>query len=144
MSRFLTSETRKQDIMPIRKRGSTWTVDVRTAEGTRIRRQCETEAEARSVESALLPNPQLRAAMRKLRRQQSARSESTRASAKPSSKVVDISKSEQSEQATSRESALSLAATAGLRGIERRSKATPGTYSGPSGPGFPVSPGSRR
>jgi len=130
--------------MPIRKRGSTWQVDVRTAEGTRIRRQCETEEEARSVENSLQPNPQQRTAMRKLRRQQSARSESIPASEKPSSNIVDISKSKQSEPATSRLSAMTSKRTAGRQAIVEPSTATPGTYSGPSGPGLPVSQGSRR
>jgi hypothetical protein len=130
--------------MPIRKRGSAWQVDVRTAEGTRIRRQCETEEEARSVETSLQPNPQQRAAMRKLRRQQSARSSSTPESAKPSSKVVAISQLERLEQATSQLSAIATRAAAGRLAIVEPSTATPATYSGPSGPGFPVSPGSRR
>lgn len=130
--------------MPIRKRGNTWQVDVRTAEGTRIRRQCETEAEAQSTETALKPNPQQRAAMRKLRRQQSARSESTPASAKQSTNIVGISKLERFEQATSRLSALTTPPTAGPPATDEPSTATPGTYSGPSGPGFPVSRGSRR
>ena len=130
--------------MPIRKRGTKWQVDVRTAEGTRIRRQCETEAEARAAAAALTPNPQQRAEFRKLRRKQSARSESIPASEKHSSNIVDISQLERLEQATSRLSALTSKPTAGPPATGEPSTATHGTYSGPSGPGFPVSPGSRR
>lgn len=74
--------------MPIRKRGDTWQVDVRTAEGTRIRRSFPTQESAIEAEAAMKPNPQQRAAMRHLRREQSARSTSTHASGKASRQTV--------------------------------------------------------
>jgi len=65
--------------MPVRKRGVSWQLDVRTAEGLRIRRQYATEKEALQAEIALKPNPTKRAEARRQRRKSSARSEATSA-----------------------------------------------------------------
>ena len=59
--------------MPVRKRGESWQLDVRTAEGTRIRRQFTTEREALEAEAAIKPNPMQRAEGRKQRRKSSVR-----------------------------------------------------------------------
>jgi hypothetical protein len=64
--------------MPIRKRGNSWQIDIRLADGSRIRRTAATEEQAREIEQALKPTPQQRAAARKKRsRQPSARKSST-------------------------------------------------------------------
>jgi len=128
--------------MPIRRRGTHWQVDIRTAEGTRIRRQYETEAQAIAAEAAMKPNPQQRAEMRKLRRKLSARLKSPDASASPSSDIVDISTLKRLESATSRLSA-AISKPAPLAIVEV-SSSNSGGYSGPSGPGLPVSQASRR
>jgi len=114
---------------------------VRTAEGTRIRRQCETETEARELEAALKPNPQQRAEMRKLRRKQSARSNSAPDFEKRSTEIVDISTLNRLESATSRLSAVISKVV--LPSTNAASSTNSGGYSGPSGPGLPVSGASR-
>lgn len=78
--------------MPIRKRGDSWQIDVRTIDGVRIRRNFPTKEAAQEAEAALKPNPSMRAAMRRLRRKQSARKrQSSPTSAGPSSRHVDTS-----------------------------------------------------
>ena len=84
---------RKRAQMPIRKRGNSWQIDIRTAEGTRIRKTYATKEEATEAEAALRPNPQQRAAMRKVRRESrrsSARLLTMPDSSKPSSVTPDI------------------------------------------------------
>ena len=84
--------------MPIRKRGESWQIDVRTAEGTRIRRTYPTQEAAQEAEAAMMPNPQQRTAMRKLRRAQSVRSNSTPASVKVSRLGPGMSRRLQSQR----------------------------------------------
>lgn len=72
-------------------------MDIRTAEGTRIRRTFATKAAAEEAEQAMKPNPQQRAEMRKLLRKLSARSKSISASKRRSSDIVGISAQEKSK-----------------------------------------------
>ena len=129
--------------MPIRKRGESWQIDIRTADGTRLRRSYSTQSEALEAETLLKPNPQQRAAMRELRRRLLARSESKSASGKHSSNIVAISIPERLERVTSRLSALTSTRSAPTPTTDERSKPCSGGYSGPSGPGLPVSQASQ-
>lgn len=136
--------------MTIRQRGGSFQIDVRTAEGTRIRRDFPTRARAEEAEAALKPDPQQRAAMRKLRRTSSARSHSIPESPKPSTGASAISPLQRLELATSRLSAvISTNPTKATRPfVIPTATAVPstlnsGAYSGPSGPGQPVSGPSR-
>ena len=91
--------------MPIRQRGGSWQIDVRTVDGTRLRRNYATRAQAELAATALTPNPQARAEARRLRRRASARSKTFAAgSAAPSSSTPVISFPAQSPQPTSPES----------------------------------------
>lgn len=96
----------EREEMPIRQRGSSWQVDVRTIDGTRIRASYATEEEAREAETALNPNPTARAEARKIRARALARSNtSRRTSAGSSPKVVAICDPPTSGQAISPEPA---------------------------------------
>ena len=53
--------------MPIRKRGESYQIDVRLADGQRIRRNYPTQQAAEQAAAIITPNPAQRAAMRKLR-----------------------------------------------------------------------------
>jgi hypothetical protein len=130
--------------MPIRKRGESWQIDIRTADGMRLRRSYPSQTEALEAEALLKPNPQQRAAMRELRRKSSARSKLPAASEARSSNTVPISIPERLERATSRLSALTSTKSARTPTTEKTSTPNSGGYSGPSGPGFPVSPESRK
>ena len=88
--------------MPIRKRGESYQIDFRTAEGNRIRRNFATKEEAEEALAALTPNPQQRAAARALRRRQrSTRSKGSRpTSGEPSSPSVVTSIQAESKAVT--------------------------------------------
>ena len=127
--------------MTIRKRGDSWQIDVRTAEGNRIRRDYRSNEEATAAEAALKPTPQQRAANRKLRRKSSARSKPETASSNSSSPRSDDSDPSKLRLITSPESATFSGPRPTATGPT--SNANSGSYSGPSGPGCPVSPRSR-
>ncbi len=78
--------------MPIRKRGESYQIDVRLADGQRIRRNYPTQQAAEQAAAIITPNPAQRAAMRKLRasRKSSARSNSTAVHAQQSSRPEAI------------------------------------------------------
>ena len=110
---------RKVTKMPVRKRGASWQVDLRLTDGTRIRRNYPTQEEATTAEAALRPNPQARAAARKLRRRQkqSARPRATaRKSNSPSSSTPGTCPPAQSNLITLPASAPSGEATSHRRG----------------------------
>ncbi len=86
--------------MAVRKRGDSWQVDLRTAEGTRFRRSYPTQEAAAAAEEAIKPNPQQRAALRKQRRKSVARSTSTSVSPKDSSANAETNSSQTSQPPT--------------------------------------------
>ena len=138
---FTRTRDRKEGHMAIRQRGESWQIDIRTADGTRLRRDYRSKAEAQEAEAMLKPSPQQRAAMREVRRKLSARSGSKSASGKHSTNIVHISNPEPSALVTSRLSALIFPESARTPITKERSTPCSGGYSGPSGPGLPVSQG---
>ena len=87
--------------MPIRKRGSTYQVDVRLADGTRFRKTYPTLTIAEEAEKALTPNPTQRAIARHAVRNSRSKSSSTAPCAKPSRNVAAISSRVPSPRPTS-------------------------------------------
>src|ERR1035437_4529540 len=126
--------------MTIRQRGNSWQLDIRTATGSRLRRDYPTHELALAAETMLKPSPQQRAAMRLLRRQSSARSKSASASEKRSSSIVEIDSSKKSDPATLGLCVLNSRTKALRQAPSKPSTETSREYSGPSGPGQPVSP----
>ncbi len=108
--------------MPVRRRGVSWQLDIRTAEGTRIRRQYATEQEALEAEASIKPNPTQRAEARKQRRRSLARKKATSvttgsSSATASSGIVAISAPAQSNLITLPESVQRGRNTCPLHGV---------------------------
>lgn len=137
--------------MAVRRRGTSWEIDLRLIDGTRIRKSYATEKAAVEAEMAMKPNPSQRALGRQMRKAARARRGSagpqTTGKSKPKSESEQPSKpsrvTEISARLTATESRLSQIVStiqSTPEAPEHTNSNCSETFCGAAGPGQPHSP----